>query len=517
MTLKRKHAEGEIEFAGFDELKAHFEGLPTKGIAGFDKLKDQARGRIWALRGDIIEAHRAIDEAHAAPRGGRIGFYKEADRHAWHALKLFFGDKGIRSEDIKAVPPVELAGRAARLEQPYVGQALTILGISYINRRMQLDAVCFLERAVALDPENTVALRNLVGACNNASKATLERDTPEWAGEMDREITLGIDASARLLEAYEVRQDHITGAASVKPFREDSQTIARVIYALNTGASLLYKRGRHLVHDLRGWDAGKTTLDDSIQYSQTTLDVLTLPRTLKEGHAVVHKKKDEQLVADHSKGAAFAYTNIGSCHALLGNVDDAGLAYTLALEIKPDYKLARENLHKLPHIQPVKKETRERIKKQPAAKELPSLRITRPWEESRRGIVSPAELKVRLESLGLDQCNPDDVRAHAAALAEDVQGLDTHPSHCPDFLAHVEEQQNVFWSGVTAENLPEFIRIEQTLNHISKEADIFGGDNAGFAGRLTQDYGKIKETMLSRELEADATRIGEIYSKIILK
>ncbi|MFH1788616.1 MAG: tetratricopeptide repeat protein [Candidatus Altiarchaeota archaeon] len=506
MVLKSIPGGERCVLSGFQELADYFRRTQSGGQV----LEGVAEEKLGRMRDEISAAHDELASASKAPTpdASRPSFMR-ADAHAWTTLKISSGNQGLRSEDVKAVSPAEFAERMPNFEAPYVSQALTIIGVSYLNRSMNYDAVCFLERACTLDAGNTFALRNLVRACSAAGKQTLARDVGNWAEEVNRETTVGLDASHMLLGALGVTQAHLEGKAPMQEFQADSATTARVMFALNARASLLYKRGRFQAYNLHDARNGGETLGESIRHAQTSLALLGLPRAIGKAEQAIAVKKDDALVVEHVRDAAWAYTNIGNCRVLQERPEEARHAYHLALMLAPDYKLALDNLGKLPPEKTPERSVVEEAPAQPLVERAPT-----PWNQARQAIISKATVTVNFGEVSLNKCSNQEIAAHATALVEDVTALRQNPSLCIDFLAHARERQDEFWSGLEAGSLPEFSRLNQTLTHIAGDRDRYGANRAGEARALLRDYQSIHDTMLAPGLERDTQRIKELYEKI---
>ncbi|GEM_PF-1923849 len=510
MAHKSKVKVGEV-FSGFQELHAHLEGISPE-VA---KMQDQAQGKIWGMRGQIKESLQALEE----------GNFKQADYKAWDCLSLSLGIETketplqVRIQQVLTHSPGKLEQSVPNMEAPYVSQALTILGSSFIHRHRLLDAVRFLERAVAVDPTNLFATHQLCDICNKASKHVLEEDIPNWAEEMDREIILGIETSRKLLEARGITQEHIRGGASVAPFQEAGQERTLLLGELETAASLRYKRGRHLVHDKHDMKTGGEMLRESMQHSYTSLALQKFPRSLPQ----IQRTLGGGLEAGKIKHAAWALTNIGNCHMLIGEYDRSGLAYALALQVKPDFKMAVEKTEQLSRMSPRKRATDvegdSKRSPKPVKKQEHKTPVV-PWSEIAQSL-RPIEVRVSLENQGLSLCNPEDVRTQAGLLAATIQDLEVSPSHAQSFIQHADEQQASYWTGLNVGNLPEFSRVAATLEHIAGRGDLFGGDPAGAAHTLIETYESIRADMImpedpgqTEELAHEADVLKTLFGKI---
>ena len=412
---------------------------------------------------------------------------------------------------------MDLEQRVANLEAPYISQAFSIIGTGFTYRSRHLAAVGFLERALRVDPSNTHARRNLVNTCNKAGKEVLRRDVSAWATEIDYEITLGIEQGGLLLREYGVKDDQVQGQASVKVFQEDPKTSNTVMGALSNVASLLYKRGRDQIHDKGDFTGGSKTLTRSIRHCQTILAVAGLPRSLPEVEKTISAKKG--ALHGTINHPTWALGNIGNCYHMLGELDTAELAFNLALELDPKYRMASDKLEVVRRDRdsqkPFEESKVDSLDVEPIIKIKPP-----PWEQ----IETALELKrstLRLSDSPFEHLSGDLVLREARLTAAVLQDMSENPSHAESLLTFAEEREGAFWTGLNAANMPEFTRLNVLIDHVTSNPESYGEDVAGRAEPLAQRYRDIRGSMIMpaypddlEGLTGEAETLYELFSKV---
>ncbi|MBU0761730.1 MAG: hypothetical protein KKD39_01790 [Candidatus Altiarchaeota archaeon] len=324
------------QFTSFQELATYFQTQLQKPLASLE----QDHLKPLPVQGDDVADKVRDSLGHAREFLGQ-GRFKDADDQAWSILRLV--NMG-RKEDILAHSPSELAQAVRPDCREYVGGALALIGTSYRNRQRHFDAVSFLERSIYLDPKNTFALRNLSDLCVLVKPRDLE-GVEKVGEEISREVDLGIATTQKLLRLLGISKGHIEGRHGLATEQTEGEMGVNICWALNNQASLLYRRARDKMHRLGNDASARQTFKDSIQHSETTLSVVGLPRKLDK----VSQRLgiNPTLTGENAERASRALVTIGLCNYHMGDETTAKKAYELALVIKPDSKVARDNLERI--------------------------------------------------------------------------------------------------------------------------------------------------------------------------
>jgi tetratricopeptide (TPR) repeat protein len=485
-------------FAGFDELYEYLRGTLDRGIESVEK------GRIAPIGSSRRERFEGLIKAAQQSLGAKG--YREADDSAWAALRLagFTGMDGAVGRT-----PAQLAQETPGEDRQYVSAAMTILGTSFRNRERHFDAVRFLERAVALDPSNAYAMRNLSDLCTMASPRALEADVPQYAQEIDRETELGLDVSSRLLKLLGVDEKDIAGKRPVA--RPDGERKVNVCWVLNNMSSLLYRRGRHLIHNLHDRQGGRASLERSVEYARTTLEVLGLGRDAAE----TGPPSDIEGLGKQKMTAAKALTFVGSSRRMLGDDEGARRAYEAALSIMPDMREAADNIIRLKPKEPAgPKHSPPEAEKtgKPPAVEGPdwwSLRA-----EAERD-VKPQVGEINLSETALAAVDSETAHAEARILVEDKVILSKRPQLAAAFVGDADIVKDHFWEGLDAGNLAGFARVWATLENITSRPGEFDRDTVAHAKKTGRQYAQIAENMSVDDVAQDLETLRAIYRRLL--
>ena len=505
--------KGGQVFFDFRELAAHLEkqlkAVEVKHI-GPAESPDPVAGKMNVHLG---ETHRQL----------RVPNYGAASEEAWKILGL----AGLtEAEFIKGESPPLDANMPAERKR-YVASALTVIGLLYRNQRNHLAAVWSFEQASLLEPRNIFALRNLSDLCSQASPELLKGQVEHVPSEINREVDLGIWAAGGILKALGVTGKQLDGGRIGDEFKS-GRNLVDGTWALNNAAYLLYRKGRFHYFNQKDFAAAEKTLGDSIRHAQTSLAVLGLPRDLSGDPAAI-------LERVHSLGpqedtAVHALSLLGLGFHMLGNVKNvtdirdskrqfvmALRAFKLAREAMPERDDTKNQLELLLQEQTWLRSYREEAEHpaEEAVVRKPEFREpAKQWEDVRAQTPPSIVPEVALTQK-LSQCALGDVRVEAGNLVHDIGIVMSDQGLADEYLNDAYARQDVWWAGLTPENLPAFVRAEATLTRIMREGRYSA--LAGKAREVAGVYGNIRESVLTPELEEDYKVISRFYAGLAEK
>ena len=484
-------------------------------------LKHQLGGELQAVESARIKPltstpqveHQMREKIHLAGVLFSEKDYVHSDDQAKHVLAL----AGITSkEQITGAKPDELTQKIPEEQRVYVSLALSMLGTSYHLMRRHIDSVDFLERAVALDPDNIYAARNLTDLCVAASPRALTKESPNFAEELNRETTVGIKVAQQTLEKLGITPDHLSGQKTPDP-NELSDNAKNITWILNNLATLLYRRGRYLIHTTNQPIEGSQHLRQTRDATKTTLTMLKQPTDPIQ----ILEAETPELGAE-SMTASRALSIMGSTYELIKDTGRAYFCYQASLKITPDFREAKD---KLDRVWAGGKSAAEKImqaKRQPKKQQRPERQQTPPEQISWEQIcaeLQTASPKLRTPEIELTHCDMDVVMGQASGIAQDLETLkEASRRHGPEaaksLIRHLEAGQDKFWAQTDETTIPELIRAEATLEAIAAKPQLFGLKSPSPAEKTREQYLQIRQTMVEPHLEHDAGEITRLYREI---
>ena len=478
-----------------------------------------ADGKLRSMRGRVEEARRLVSEKN----------FMEADKFAREVLRMQFGDEDmdntVWTEDAK-----DTAARVPEDRRPHVGAAMTVLGVSYANRRQHVTAVNYLDAASEMMPDDIYTLRNLSDLTAQAQTHTISKETDEWGKEMNRQTLLGMEKTDMLLGLLGVTEGMVTGKEDIDPLTANDDTIRNSTWALNNMGQLLYRRGRFFIHNMNDKTEGNKVLNAAVNVSKTTLSVLGMQRDIWDDdgakEVVPHLGKMRTTVSK-------ALTIMGMSHRMMGHSVEAYRSFRLALDISPEMKITQDNLDRVVSDHPqarekaedkvlqakdtqaaelARKAEKEAAEKARQVEEAASKKAVGVWDAKRTG--SYASPDPQAPKLSFDAVNNGSYRAEAGILAKDLYILISEPAEAPTYINAAKQWQDGFWAGIDGDNLPALARVERTLKHINQDAQRYGMEASQSARATLETYDNIRDTMMTDDMGQDYKKIHTAYRDI---
>jgi len=490
-----RQGNGRREFHDFRSLEAFLKGDLEAPLADVESRRMKTGGKNPAAPGAGLSS-RMQNQVEKRR-------FEDARRTAWEILGL----NGLHEPDeVIVLDESGLRSRVGKDNRVAASKAFTVIGLCLRHDKIEAAAIRFLEKAMWLDEANNFALRNITDMAVLANEKELGTDSTDILDELTYRRRLGVNAGELMLRNLGVTRQHILGERQFTQAHREGDVMHNITWVLTNLASLHHKTFTDRCKLENKPDAGdRRELEEERTHAEAALDLIGLPRQLDKAWIRVSKEGG----GGESFTAVKALTAIGNASRSMRRDQDAAKAYIIALEIDPDRKEAKDGLKRIHGL--TVRDARRWLEGLKAAPET--------WESLRTATL---RLKPVLEPWTLpftpEGCDAKRCLLEASTLRGDIAVLDGKPESALLYVSWAEGERDAFWGGIDAENLPAFMRVEETLRHIrSNDVYAFQKEAAERAKTALEGYGVISDSMMPKELTDDAENLRKTYSALFPK